>query len=362
MWKRVLISLVALGGITAYCATPTSTASPKAAPSLVEQDLDVVRVAPVEASKVGKEGRFSGVTRAVERAELALTISGRLEARPVELGDRVREGELLARLDPKPLRHRVQSAEAALAQAEARWVQSRRTQRRVRSLADAAALSEAERDEADSQVEVLQASRAAAAVELQEARRLLSEASLRAPFDAIVSAVLVEPGEYVVAGSPVVVLSGLNGLEVEVEVPETLVASLAPGQAVQVVVPGLHGRSVQGWMTAVGHAAPARGRLFPVVVALMPTEGMVPGMAAELVLDVAHHESLSVPVEAVINPGGMHPSVHRVDDGVVREVGIRVLGVSEGRALVSGALSPGDMVVVLGQSGLTEGEKVEVIR
>lgn len=360
MWKRVLISLVALGGLTAYCATPTSSAGPPPASGSATR---AVRVASVEASETSRERRFSGLTRAVNRAQLSFTISGRLDARPIELGDRVSKGELLARLELAPLRHRVESAKAAEARAEAQLVQSRRTQRRVGSLADAAALSEAKRDEADSQVEVLDASRAAAALDLKEARRLVSEASLRAPFDAVVSEVRSEPGEYVVTGSPVVVLSGTGEIEVEVEVPESLIIALAPGQAVRVEVPSLDGRVVvDGSITAVGHAAPARGRLFPVVVRLVATEGLIPGMAAELILDLSQHEGLSIPVEAVINPGGMHPSVFQVADGRAREVPVEVLRVSGGRAVVRGALRESDEVVVLGHAGLSEGEAVETIR
>ncbi len=360
MWKRVLISLVVLGGVTVYCAAPNSNAGP---PPASASKLRAVRVASVETSKTGRERRFSGLTRAVDRAQLSFTISGRLDARPVELGDRVAKGDLLARLELEPLRNRVRAAQAAEARAEAQLVQSRRIQRRVGSLADAAAMPEAKRDEADSQVEVLEASHAATAVDSKEARRLLSEASLRAPFDAVISEVRSEPGEYVVTGSPVVVLSGTGELEVEVEVPESLIAALAPGQAVRVEVPALAGRViVEGSITAVGHAAPARGRLFPVVVRLAATEGIVPGMAAELILDVAQDEGLSIPVEAVINPGGMHPSVFQIVDGLAHEVPVEVLRVSGGRAVVRGALQASDDVVVLGHAGLSEGEAVETIR
>src|SRR5690606_8363249 len=158
------------------------------------------------------------------------------------------------------------------------------------------------------------AARAAAQVDLDEAKRLLAEASLRAPFDAVVSEVRSEVGEYVLTGSPVVVLAGVGAIELEVDVPESLLVGLAAGDAVTLRIPALEGpdnqaRIVDGTIPALGHSAPAQGRLFPVLVRLAPTEGLVPGMAAELLLELPEPAAISVPVEAVINPGGMHPSV-----------------------------------------------------
>ena len=387
MWKRALLAALVLATVGLVIASPESNA--ESPPTGETREPRAVRVASVTVADASRESRFSGVTRAAERAQLGFTVSGRLVERPVELGDRVAEGDLLARVDRAPLRHRAEAAQAAVDRIEAQLAHSRKTQRRVSTLADSATVSEASRDEASSAVAVLEASLASAKVELAEARRLVQEATLRAPFDAVVSEVRAEAEEFVVAGSPVIVLAGVAAIEVEVEVPESLLPELAAGRAVRVAIPGLGRRSVGGTISAVGHAAPTRGRLFPVVVQLDADPDVVAGMAAELVLDLdagppkgagvgASASAMAVPIEAVINPGGMHPALVRVRDGVTEELEVEVVGVRDALAIVREvAVEPGagggesserprlsvdDEVVVRGHAAVSPGEPVEVAR
>jgi RND family efflux transporter MFP subunit len=371
MWKRALVSVFVLGGVALYVAIPTSNAESPATEAS-EPERAAVRVGVVEQAEAGRARHLSGVTRTVDRAQLGFTVSGRLDARPVEIGDHVAAGDLLARLDRAPLHHRVAAAKTALARVDAQLALSRKTQRRIGALADSASISEASRDDADSQVAVLEAARAAAQVDLAEAKRLLAEASLRAPFDAVVSEVRSEVGEYVQTGAPVVVLAGVGGIELEVDVPESLLVGLAAGDSVTLRIPGLSGTDdqgpdhqgclVDGTITAVGHSAPAQGRLFPVLVRLAPSEDVIPGMAAELLLELPEPTAIAVPVEAVINPGGMHPSVLAFVDGHVSEVEIAVIRVEGRRAVVRGPLAIGDEVIVSGQAALGHGDPVEVVR
>jgi len=232
----------------------------------------------------------------------------------------------------------------------------------------------------------------AAAARLRESERLLAETGLRAPFDGTVTRVHYEPGEFAAAGQPVITLSGDGDVELEVEVPESVVGRIRVGDPATISMPVLGGLSVPGRITSVGLTAAGSGRLFPVVATLEPEESFgrrasgragspspvagegrgegfwrrdMPrtGVTAELVLRLTSDDMLAVPVEAVVNPGGRHPSVFRVADGdVVDKVPVDVESLLGDRVAVRGDLDAGQRVVVGGQRGLLDGERVEVLR
>ncbi len=320
-----------------------------------------VRVAEVSAVSAERSVRFSGVTRAAARAELAFTLNGRLLARPVEVGQAVASGDLVGRIDDTEMRLAVAVAEAGLADSEARWNQADSERRRVESLfaAEAATSDELERAAADA--DAWNAARDAAAAHLRDARRLLSETTLRAPFAGVVTEARYQPGEIVTAGRPVVVLSGSGAVETEVGVPESLVLDLATGDRVTVDLP-LAGITTQGTLQRVGQAASAGGGLFPVLVALDPSAGLLPGMTAEVQLALMARQTLTVPLAAVLNPGGGRPRVFRLVGDRVEAVDVEVSKLIGDRVAVEADLMPGDEVVIAGNTSLIDGDRVEVLR
>ncbi len=328
-------------------------------------DRKRVRVAEVEAAAALREMQFSGITRAARRARLGLPIGGRLVSRPVEVGDPVRKGQVVARLDDRELINAVASARGTYEELEARRIQTDRDLERVKGLQAAKAATPEELEQTESSAEALRSSVRAAAARLQESERLLAETRLIAPFDGVITEVLYEPGEMVVAGLPIVGVSGSGSMEVEVEIPESVLPEVAKGEKASVFLPAL-GRTVEGEIQSLGLAAAGPGRLFPVIVALPNEESVAPGMTAELTLRLAASASLAVPVEAVINPGGQRPAVFlvRPEGGVERayRLPVEVGSLLDHRVLVQGDLAVGDRVVVGGQRGLLDGEPVEVER
>ena len=151
--------------------------------------LRTVRVAPVERIEAGREARLPGVTRAARRAALAFTIPARVAVRPVEVGDRVRAGQLLARLDGEEYLLAERSSRAALAELEVRLAQARRDEARVASLAAARAATAEELEQARAAAGATQAAHDAARARLDNAARLARESELRAPFAGTVTAV-----------------------------------------------------------------------------------------------------------------------------------------------------------------------------
>ncbi len=337
--------------------------------------LKRVRVTPVETTRDSRELRFSGTTRAARRARLAFSTSGRVIARPVEIGDRVRRGQLLAQLTDRELKNALATARATLAELQARRAQSERDHARAEQLAAAKAATSEELEQTAAAASALLAAEEAASARLKEAQRRLDETSLEAPFDGTVTDVHFEPGEYARAGAPVITLSGDGEIELEVEVPESVIPHIATGDEVDLSLPVLGHEQIAGEIKSVGRTADGPGRLFPIVAVfaaddtMVADNTMVAGVTAELVLRLTSDQALALPIEAVVNPGGRRPAVFRVssDGGEQRAVKVPVeVGtlLSEAgdavRVIVSGDLEAGDLVVTGGQRGLLDGEKVEV--
>lgn len=352
----VLVGSLVLGLAILVGALPAET---EATPAARDQGTRLVRVGTVEEGAGTREARLPGVTRSASRAALSFTVPARVASRPVEVGDAVKAGQVLARLDPGEYALASRSAGAALAELEVRLAQARRDEARVEQLAAARAATDEELEKARAATATLAAAHEAASARVADTQRLLSETTLRAPFDGTVTAVKVEPGEWASAGSTVVEVSGRGAVEVRLEVPEALRSRITVDSPVRVELP-MSGRSVAGRVASVADAAGNAG-LFPVLVRLEAAEGIVAGLAAEVVVPLANAAERTVPLAAVLDSGSSRPAVFVVTGGTARRVAVRpgrVLG--DRLAVEADGLAVGDAVAVLGHTALADGDRVEV--
>jgi RND family efflux transporter MFP subunit len=321
-----------------------------------------VRTARVELHEPLRKLRFSGITRAVERAALSFTVGGRLAERESRLGSRVSKGDILARLDPAPLENAVLEADAALSKVNIQWRQARRERERMERLYQVGGrtqrdLEDAQAMEGASRVLVL-----AAQSRLEEAERLLDEASLRSPFSGVISEVLLEPGEFANPGTPILVVSGNTGFEVVAQVPEAIVTQLRLGAPVSTRFPMSQVDPVEGRVRSITYVGLRTGALFPVVVRLGTQDGVMAGMSAEVIFGKRQKRSLLVPINAVINPTGEQSTVFRIRNGRAHKVDVDVIELIGDRVIVQGQLEVDDEIIVSGQTALLNGDPVNTER
>jgi len=327
---------------------------------MAEAQLRTVHTGWVTAVSKGSEIRLSAVTRSRERNRAAFAVPGRLGERRVNVGDTVKKGQILARLEPDTMLNLLDSARAGLSQFDTRVAQASRDLERSRTLARIGAVPSSTQENAGSAVAALEAGQRAARAQLNEAKRQLAQTTLRAPFDGVVSAVFVEQGEVVGAGTPIVALSSGNRVELEIDVPESLLGGLREGQSVHVDLPFLGLKNIDGRIETVGQVTAGYGRLFPVIVTLPEAEELRPGLTAEVVVPTAALPGMALPVAAVINPSGYRASVLRVTNGRVKRVFVETGTLVDSRVMVEGPLAVNDRVVVSGHAQLLDGEQVEV--
>ncbi len=352
---HVIFGLVFLGAALALWLWPK-----KQHPSPLRQHITTIEVANVNQTTTTRTIRFSGITRPAQRAVMAFSIPGRLIKRPVEVGSRVKKGLEVARIDVRQYENMVHMAQATVAELNVRAAQAGRDSQRIQKLADAGVATVEQLEQATAAVDAVNASFSVANSHLNEARRVLSEARLKAPFAGTVTAVFLEPGEYVSPGRPVVELSGDGEIELQVEVPENMVMALTEGESIHVNLPMAGGKQVEGQIKSLARAAAAPGGLFPVVATLEPVPGLSAGMTAELILEIKSEGELTVPVASILNPGSSGPYVFCLEKEIVRRVPVTLGSFSGDRIVVRGDVSSGDRVVVSGHTMLADGQRVKV--
>jgi membrane fusion protein, multidrug efflux system len=338
------LALMALAG----CGAPTEAPVPP--PRLVE----TMAVGGPERPRVRQ---FPGEVRANQRAELSFRVAGPLVQLPIQEGQFVQAGQLLARIDPRDFENERQWRQADFTESQSLF-------RRVNAALGSGAVTVAERDQVRARYEV-------AAAELALAEKTLEDTALRAPFAGRVARRLVENFQNVQVGQPILILEDLSKLEIRIQLPEQDVVQLPPDVSMLGIPVGevdfetLPGLSFPATVKEIDTRADARTNTYRVVLSLpRPEEGnILPGMSANFVPSYGVVETRprhSIPVEAVqATPDGrafvwlLDPGRSTVHQRLVRK------GQLSGRKIeIMDGLQQGDRVVTRGGAYLAEGTTV----
>ncbi len=345
----MLLAVVSLSGCNSSASEPAA-----------DQPVSV-RVAEVTGGQVVEIPlRFSGIVRAAQRATLTFQVSGTLKERPVELGQTVKAGDVLASVYNPALEPARDSAAARLDELKTQYDQAQREWERSSRLHQRGVVSEQSLEQIAARRDSLRASMATARASLAEATRLLEESVLKAPFAGQVEALLVERDEFVAAGQPVVRLSSPLGREVEVRVPAHLLGHVRLGQELPVwLVQDRNREPATGTVVEIAQGSSIRGELHPVLVSL-PPNSLSAGEPVEVGIAPVKESAVTVHLLAVMRDS-TGTSVFRVENSVAYKVPVEVDRVIGERVMIhAGALNPGDQVVYAGMTRLVDGDTVEV--
>lgn len=304
--------------------------------------------------------RFPGVVYPKRHANLTFQVSGVLQNHSLELGQTVESEQPMAQLYNPELGPARDARKARLMELQVQLKQAERDQQRTERLYEGGTVSRQARERQSSEVNALKAAVGSAEAALHQSESLLSETKMSAPFKGTIDALLVEPGEFVASGQPVVRLAARDRYEVEIRVPGHLLDNVEVDQSVP-VWNALNGKKWLGKVTELGRSNSPGDVLYPLIVTL-DTPDARPGDAVEVGLEKKNSDHLSVPITAVMrSPSGT--TVFRIDDGRAYRESIVVAGLRGERALIeSGALREGDWVVSAGIGRLANGDSVELLR
>lgn len=302
----------------------------------------------------------SGAVAAVEDMQLGVEVSGlRVTSLDVDVGQAVKQGQLLLTLDHRTLDADLAQAQAALREAEAGSGLARSNLARGEQLAGGRYISAGQLDElraartqAEARLGTARAARDAAAL-----RR--SFADLRAPAAGIISKRLVQPGQVVAAGSELLRLIRDGRLEWRAELPSSQLAQVHPGDLIR--LRGRDGNAVTGRVRAVSPGVDADTRTGTVYADLPQPGGLQPGTYLEGRIESGTAQSLAVPTAAVVLRDGF-PCVFTIDaQGKAQQRRIETGNADGGWTAVRGGLKAGERVVVEGAGFLTDGDRVRVV-
>lgn len=353
-----------------------------------------VRVAEVTHGPFVARADYVASLEARASADLYARSSGPVVALSADLGDRVNEGQVLARIDAAEERERLEQASANLRMAEATLTQRRSALQlattnaeRTGALYDQSLVSRQQQDAvqaeldaaraqvqlAEAQVEQARAARSAAEVELTNTRVV-------APFDGLVGRRYLDLGDFAAANSPVMSVVDLSVIRTTVALPERDAALIAVGRPATVRVGSLPGQEFAGRVARVGAVFdPGSATTRAEIEVDNADRRLKPGMFAtvSIALDEASEAPL-VPAEAVLEEegrswvflvetkelaeGAAEGPAEAAVQKVARRTPVRRLGTTadDRRVAVDGPLVAGDTVITLGHEALADGAAVRV--
>lgn len=324
-----------------------------------------VVVATAELREVVHEVRVTGSVVSPRLARLSSEVAGQVETLHVELGDRVEAGAPLVTLDAELARIALQAARAATREARAALEDARRRLAEAERLSAELTIAETELRARRAEVEM-----DAATVEVREAgeRReaaLLARHTLQAPFSGVVSQRMTQAGEWLAPGAPVVELTATAPLRIDFEVPQELYPRITPRLALRVSLDALPGRELAAHVIASVPRSDPQSRTFLLLTRLDDAAvPIIPGMSARARLRLADgREGVTVARDALLRyPDGRVTVwvLERRDDGThaVREQRVELGRAFDGLVEVRSGLEAGARVVVRGNEGLVEGQRV----
>jgi membrane fusion protein, multidrug efflux system len=364
--------LAVLGAISALAACAPPPAPPPAVP--------LVYVSPVQNGGGALQRVLFGSVRPRVEAELSFRTGGKVTERLVELGQAVRAGQALARIDPADYQLAVQAAAEQQRAAEVDATQAASDAARFKRLLADGSVGAADAERQQARADAAAARLVQAQRQFELARNRAGYAVLTAPFDGVVTAVRFETGQLVNDSQSVLSLARPGGLEVVVDVPESLVAGLDAWQASAVIGPAgaaLEPRPVPLKLRELAPSASAatrtsRARYAPVAAAdaALLRMGMTaqvqlrqPGRASGAELPVAALLATASGSSAASAAGARSdPAVWQVDaeTGALKRQPVQLLSQTTDHVRVAG-LPDGALVVTVGAQKLDAGMTVRPV-
>jgi len=319
------------------------------------------------------ERSFPGRARAAQEVNLSFRVSGPLIELPANVGDAVKQGDLVARIDPTDFESRVQSMRGKLQQAiSARDLAAAEFKRAAdirKKNPDLISASDYDKRSGDRNTTLAQVQEVESALKLAEDD--LAYTFLTSPFDGVIAATYVENFENVLAKRSIARILDAERIEVVIDVPERLISYAAYLVSATVSFEAVPGVTLEAVVKEVGSEASSVTRTYPVTLVMEQPQGLEikPGMAASANLisklpEQAREVGMSIPATALFSGNDARESyVFIVNQSNMtlekRQVELSLL--SSTGVLVKSGLQAGEWLVVAGVNSVAEGQEVRIL-
>lgn len=280
----------------------------------------------------------------VLQAAIAAKVTGTITQLPVQLGSKVKQGDLLIKINAEEISARLMQAQAQLAQA-------RRNYEREKKLLKKNATT---RETVKSLRDMLNVAQAA----FHGAKTMLGYTTITAPFDGVVTNKSANSGDLATPGTPLLHIENNTHLQAVTAVPESLINQIHPADTIQVHIPSAQ-LALIGTVAEIAPAADPQSRTAQVKIDIPYEQALRSGQFARVNLPVQPATTLLVPRSAVV-PFGQMDKVFVVEDGIAQLRLVRT-GSSSGDTLeILAGLRPGDQVIIDNNALLVSGQPVHI--
>jgi RND family efflux transporter MFP subunit len=358
-WRAALLLATLLASSTA-CRNSADAKSADSGTSVMSVGEENVAIA--DTARLTSGPQISGSLAPNWEATIRAEVAGPVVRTYVERGERVSNGQVLARLDDRAIRDSYLSARAAVRTAQSASEVAKRNLSRTQTLVDAGAVAESQLEDMRVAAQNAEGVLADAQARLAGAEKQLRATEIRAPASGVVSERSVQAGDVVQPGTALFTVVDPSRMKLEASVPAERLGEISVGAAVQFTVNGYPGRTFEGTVDRVSPVADQATGQVKIKVALPNSTGrLVGGLFAQGRVASDTVNGIIVP-ESAVDARGLRPIVVRLKRGVVERVEVE-LGLRDEateRVQVTSGLARGDTVLLGAAQGIAPGTPVQV--
>lgn len=351
MTKRIslfiqTLALVVLSSLLIACEDRESKVNPAARP------VKTIRIS-VETHSTRRS--FPGRAQAVQEVDLSFKVGGRLIERPIKVGDLVKQGQIIARLDSREFEARLKSARAEAARDQQNF-------RRAQQLTQGGHISKAD-------FELLKTKATVAKANVDLAEKTLADAVIKAPFAGRIASISVKNHQTVTANQPIARLLDTSHIEMVIQVPETIISAIPQVTDITVQFDAFPNVLIPAQIKEISNEASTETRTFPVTLTMDQPDNIkiLPGMAGNATGTMVTPDKTSLitlPESAVFSLGSEKNSYVWIVDKSTQKVHQQQVIIGELTATgisIIGGLKTDDLVVIAGVHSLREGDAVTLL-
>lgn len=347
-----------------------------------EKEVEKAEIRPIKSMKIAGEepfgGRwFPGRATATQEANMSFRIPGTVNSIPVDVGAEVKQGDLLARLDPQDYQVELNNAKAQLGKATAGSELAESEYARVARVfdTDPGAVSKSMVDVRKAEVDSAKAQVTSANAAVEKAADNMRYTSLKAPFEGVVVEKFIEQFEDVQAKEPVIRVLDNSSIEFTIQIPETLMENVDVVSKIgaHVVFDTYPDVEIPAQVKEVGKEASKTTRTYPVTLIMEQPKDfkILPGMAGKAkgdkvaltkIAEATGMVGIEIPITASFSDDEDKTFVWVVDEGTkqVHKREVVVVNLTEKGTLVTG-LEIGEVIATAGANVLVEGQQVRIL-
>ncbi|WP_339917376.1 efflux RND transporter periplasmic adaptor subunit [Yeosuana marina] len=305
----------------------------------------------------------SGTIQAVNSANLSTRMMGFVTKMPVEVGDKVKKGQLLVSINNADLQAKLAQVNAGITEATAAFTNAEKDYNRFKNLFAENSASQKELDDMTAHYNMAKARLEGAKQMKNEVDAQFAYANIRAPFDGIVTGKYIKDGDMANPGMPLVSMESPGSFEVMAMVPESEISKITSGTSVDVVVKSIN-KIIKGKVTEISTSAKNTGGQYLAKVSLEKTDASIlSGMFVTVQFPIEKQqktEIILIPKEALVTKGQLY-GVYTVSESNTALLRWLRIGRTYGNQVeVLSGLSSDESYIISADGKLYNGAKVSI--